>query len=405
MPYEWIIALRFLREGRMQSILIIVGVTVGVSVIIFITALITGLQGNIIARTLGTQAHIVVRPPEDQNRPVLRRDQVEIAAKIEKRAQRLRSIDQWQSVFDLVERAPGVVAASPTVAGAAFASRGNANKSVALLGVDPARYLRIVKVHESMVAGEFRVSGTDTVIGIELAGDLGVNVGDKLRLTTAEGGNDVVTIAGIFDLGNKEINRRWVFVTLKMAQNLLDLAGGVTNIDLSVQEIFSAETVAAPLGRQTGLLVESWMQTNAQLLAALRNQTITTIIIRIFVTAIVALGIASVLVVSVVQKSREIGILRAMGTSSGAVMRVFLYQGAIVGFLGSLLGSILAGALLLSFPMIFRDAGGAAFFEPEVDPGLFISAISVAVLTGVIAAVMPARRAAKLDPVAAIRYG
>lgn len=405
MPYEWIIALRFLREGRMQSILIIVGVTVGVSVIIFITALITGLQGNIIARTLGTQAHIVVRPPEDQNRPVLRRDQVEIAAKIEKRAQRLRSIDQWQSVFDLVERAPGVVAASPTVAGAAFASRGNANKSVALLGVDPARYLRIVKVHESMVAGEFRVSGTDTVIGIELAGDLGVNVGDKLRLTTAEGGNDVVTIAGIFDLGNKEINRRWVFVTLKMAQNLLDLAGGVTNIDLSVQEIFSAETVAAPLGRQTGLLVESWMQTNAQLLAALRNQTITTIIIRIFVTAIVALGIASVLVVSVVQKSREIGILRAMGTSSGAVMRVFLYQGAIVGFLGSLLGSLLAGALLLSFPMIFRDAGGAAFFEPEVDPGLFISAISVAVLTGVIAAVMPARRAAKLDPVAAIRYG
>ena len=147
------------------------------------------------------------------------------------------------------------------------------------------------------------------------------------------------------------------------------------------------------------------MQTNAQLLAALRNQTITTIIIRIFVTAIVALGIASVLVVSVVQKSREIGILRAMGTSSRAVMRVFLYQGAIVGFAGSLLGSILAGALLLSFPMLFRDAGGSAFFEPDADPELFISAILVAVLTGVIAAATPARRAAKLDPVAAIRYG
>ena len=405
MPFELIVALRFLREGRMQSILIIVGVTVGVSVIIFITALITGLQGNIIARTLGTQAHIVVRPPEDLNRTVFSREEGDIAAKIEKRAQRLRSIDQWQSVFDLVERAPGVVAASPTVAGAAFASRGNANKSVALLGVDPARYLRIVKVHESMVAGEFRVSGTDTVIGVELAADLGVNVGDKLRLTTAEGGNDVVTIAGIFDLGNKEVNRRWVFVTLKMAQNLLDLAGGVTNIDLAVREIFSAESIAEPLARQTGLLVESWMQTNAQLLAALRNQTITTIIIRIFVTAIVALGIASVLVVSVVQKSREIGILRAMGTSSRAVMRVFLYQGAIVGFAGSLLGSILAGALLLSFPMLFRDAGGSAFFEPDADPELFISAILVAVLTGVIAAATPARRAAKLDPVAAIRYG
>jgi len=405
MPFELIVAMRFLREGRMQSILIIVGVTVGVAVIIFITALITGLQGNIITRTLGTQAHIVVRPPEEVNRLVLRREDADIAARIEKRAQRLRSIDQWQSVLELVEHARGVVAASPTVAGAAFASRGNANKSVALLGVDPVRYLRIVKVHESIVAGEFRVSGTDAVIGIELASDLGISVGDKLRLTTAEGGNDVVTITGIFDLGNKEVNRRWVFVTLKMAQNLLDLAGGVTNIDLAVQEIFSAETVAGTLSNQTGLLVESWMQTNAQLLAALRNQTITTVIIRIFVILIVALGIASVLVVSVVQKSREIGILRAMGTSSRKVMAVFLLQGAIVGFLGSLLGSLLAGALLVAFPRIFRDAGGFPFFEPDVNIWLFVTAMLVAVLTGIVAAVTPARRAAHMDPVSAIRYG
>jgi len=288
--------------------------------------------------------------------------------------------------------------ASPTVAGAAFASRGNANKSVALLGVDPVRYLRIVKVHESIAAGEFRVAGTDAVIGIELASDLGVNVGDKLRLTTAEGGNDIVTIAGIFDLGNKEVNRRWVFVTLKMAQNLLDLAGGVTNIDLAVKEIFSAETVAGTLSLQTGLLVESWMQTNAQLLAALRNQTITTVIIRIFVILIVALGIASVLVVSVVQKSREIGILRAMGTSSRKVMTVFLLQGAIVGFLGSLLGSLLAGALLIAFPRIFRDAGGFPFFEPDVNVWLFVTAMLVAVLTGIIAAATPARRARSTAP-------
>ena len=110
-PFELIVALRFLREGRMQSTLIIVGVTVGVAVIIFITALITGLQGNIITRTLGTQAHIVIRPPDEVNRLVLRREDADIAAKIEKRAQRLRSIDQWQSVFELVEHAPGVVAA------------------------------------------------------------------------------------------------------------------------------------------------------------------------------------------------------------------------------------------------------------------------------------------------------
>jgi lipoprotein-releasing system permease protein len=254
-----------------------------------------------------------------------------------------------------------------------------------------------------MIAGDFRVQGTDAVIGIELAKDLGATVGDKIRLATAENRDDVVTIAGIFDIGVKDLNRRWVFITIKLAQNLLDLAGGVSNIDLRVDRLFEAERIANLLQAQTGLKVESWMQTNPQLLAALRNQTITNGLIRGFVILIVALGIASVLVVSVVQKQREIGILRAMGTSPRRIMTIFLLQGGMVALAGSIAGSPLAALLVRLFSTIYRTGDGKPLFAPEVDPMLFLTAWGVAAAVGVIAAVIPARRAAHLDPVVAIR--
>ena len=405
MPTEWTIALRFLREGRMQTLLIIAGVTVGVGVVLFITALVQGLQTSLVNRTLGTQAHIVVFPPEEVARPALDRDTNAVAARVEPRAQRLRSIDQWESLLGTIAAAPGVIAVSPMVSGPAFASRGTASKSVAILGVDPERYLRIVHIDEDLLAGRFLVTGTSGAIGFELAKDLGVTVGDKIRLSTPLGREDVITVTGTFDVGVKELNRRWVFTTMKLAQTLLDLPGGVTNIDLTVSEIFAADRTAQVIADATGLRAESWMQTNAQLLAAFRNQNVSTLTIRTFVTLIVALGIASVLVVSVVQKQKEIGILRAMGASRGAILRVFLLQGALVALAGSVLGSALAVAMVETFAKLFKNADGSPIFAPEMDWKLIVSTWVIALLTGVLAATLPARRAAKLDPVAAIRYG
>lgn len=405
LPFAWLVALRFLREGRTQTALILAGVSAGVAVIIFLSALITGLQASIIGRTLGTQAHVVVRPPEDVARPVLERSGAGVAATIEKRAQRLRSIDQWERLLPAIEATPGVAAVSPMVSGPAFAVRGTASKSVALLGVDPDRYERIVRIQDYMVQGRFRISGTDGVIGIELAKDLGVAIGDKLRIVSAENRDDVITIVGIFDVGNKDLNRRWVFITLKLAQNLLDLVGGVSNIDVTVERIFEAETVARQIESRTGMLVESWMQTNAQLLAALSNQTLTNRLIRGFVILIVALGIASVLVVSVVQKSKEIGILRAMGASRRSIMAVFLLQGALLGAAGAAIGALAGAALVKVFAGVFRNADGSILFRPEVDAALFASTCAIAIAIGTLAAALPARRAARMDPVTAIRNG
>jgi hypothetical protein len=277
LPFELLVALRFLREGRMQSVLILAGVTGGVAVIIFLTQLINQLQSSIIDRVLGSQAHIVVRPAEEltQRVPPATADGVAPAATtavVQPRAQRLRPVDQWVQVAALAADTPGVLAVSPLVTGPAFAARGTANKSVVLMGVDPEAYRRIVKMDGYMTQGRFDVLGTSTLIGTELAQDLGLAVGDKLRVTTATGRSETLHIGGLFDTGNRDLNRRWVFVTLTLAQTLLDVPGGVSQIDLTVTDLFGADSVAKALSARTGLTVESWMQTNAGLLTALHRQ-------------------------------------------------------------------------------------------------------------------------------------
>ena len=396
---EWNIATKFLREGKAQSTLILVGIAVGVAVIIFITALITGLQNNIIERTLGTQAHIKVQPLDEVNRilpPAAGSTQLVLESK---RAQRLRSINNWQQVRDLLDTLPRVKAVSPLISGPAFARRGEALQSVALLGIDTPRYQRIIPIQDHMVAGVFRIGAGDAVIGKQLATDLGLRVGDKLRLDGGQGRTNIVNIAGIFELGVRELDARYVYVDMKQAQSLLDLPGAATIIDVTVVNIFEAQTVAARISRLTGLKAEGWMESNAQLMNALRSQSLSTQMISVFVALSVALGIASVLSVSVVQRTREIGILRAMGTTRQQMLRVFLIQGALFGLAGSLLGG-LAGYGLVG---AFNTFGPKLFFIP-VDPWLLLAAAGLATVTGTLSAAVPARRAASLDPVEAIRH-
>lgn len=396
---ESTIALRFLREGRAQTLLILVGIAVGVSVIVFVVALIRGLQGNIIDRTLGTQAHIRVEAPDEVNRLAPLPDGTVRLVLETRRAQRLRSINNWQQVMAVLDRIPGVKAVSPVVSGPAFARRGNALESVALVGIDPERYQRIIPLGEDIVAGELRVGAGDAVIGRLLADDLGLRVGDKFRLVAGEGREAQLNIAGIFELGVRELDQRYVYLDLKQTQSLLDLPGGVTVIDITVDDLFGAQEVSRRIGALTGLKAESWLDTNGQLVNALRSQSMSTGMISFFVAISVAFGIASVLSVSVVQRTREIGILRAMGARQRQMLKVFLVQGAVLGFAGSTLGALAGHGLV----WVFNTFGPRLFYIP-VSPTLAPMAMALATLTGTVAAAVPARRAARLDPVVAIRH-
>ena len=406
LPLKWLLALRFLREGRVQSSLVLAGVTAGVAVTVFLTQLIAQLQNTIVERVMGSQAHVVMAPLQEQllRLPPDQADQANdaVAAQLQPRLQRQRAVDQWERMADLAAATPGVLAVSPVASGPALATRGAAFQSVTLLGVRPQDYRRVVRMDAYMTAGRFEITGQQALIGRELADDLGLQVGDKLRVSTGVR-SEVLTVAGLFDTGSREINRRRVFITLRLAQTLLDLPGSVSVIDLSVADLFGADAVADRLRAQTSLRVDSWMQTNAGLLNALSNQTISNNLIRGFVVAIVALGISSVLVVSVVQKQREIGILRAMGASRRDIMGVFLLQGALMGLLGSGLGAGLAYGLLVLFSHIFKSPDGSAMYSAELDLALVLSASALACVIGLLSAYMPARRAARMDPVQAIR--
>ncbi len=403
LPFEWIAAMRFLGEGRMQTAFMTVGASIGVAVIVFMSAILTGMQANIIRRSLLSQPHIVIQPAEEIARPLRAGDPLGETAVVQKRVQRLISIDQWRKVRDEVRTIPGVNVVTPVVVGPAFAIRADANKSVSVSGIEPEEFSRIVPLPEKIVSGTWRLASTDVLIGTELALDLGVAVGDKMRLATAQGASLTLTVTGIFDLGSRGVNERNVYVLLRTAQDLLNLPGGASSINVTVDDIWQAEVVAQAIAARVHLKADSWIVTNNQLFIALNAQTISNVALRISVGAAVALGIASVLVVSVVQKSREIGILRAMGASRRQVMNVFLIQGGVVGLVGSFAGSAIAAFFVNLWGRMLRNPDGTPLFLLQFDPVLVAWAAAIATLTGLAAAVTPARRAAKLDPAVAIR--
>jgi lipoprotein-releasing system permease protein len=401
--FERRVAVRFLREGRMQSLLIIVGVAAGVAVVTYISALISGLQRNTLEKTLGAQAHVTLSALDDVVLPARAPHAGTVdLTQTQPRAQRPRSIADWQSLAPLLEAIPAVAAVSPMVSGAGLAIRGEATKSVALMGVDLDRYDRIVHLRSKVVQGTARLEPGEAIIGRELGADLGVRVGDRVSVVTGTL-TDSLRITALVDLGVRELNRRTVIVPLRAAQSLLGLPGGATNLDLALRDVWQAQTLADDLARRFPYKVESWQEANAQLVSALNAQSVSTTLIRGVVLVVVVLGIASVLVVSVVQKRREIGILRAMGATQGQMLRVFLLQGAIVGALGSMLGVMLSVALIWAFTTFVRGSDGLPLFAITLEPGLALRVAGIATLCGVLAAVAPARRAAALDPAQAIR--
>ncbi len=404
-PFEWIVAIRFLREGRLQTLFIITGVAIGVGVIVFMSALLAGMQSNFIHRVLSAQSHIQLLPPKELTRTLrgAPNDASLVAAIVQPPLQRLKGIDQWQAMQAQIRTMPEVAVVAPVAGGPALVVRGSASRAINVVGMEPELYFRIVDLREKIVRGNAQLTGSDILVGNELANDLGVGVGDKLRVSAANGAANTLTISGVFDLGNRGANQRSTFMALRTAQSLLGLPGGVTSIEVTVRDVYAAEDIAQRITAATGVQADSWIKNSAQFFSAITAQTTANTAIRFFVGLSVAFGIASVLVVVVVQKSREIGILRAMGISRGQILRVFLLQGGVLGFGGAVAGCAIGATALLLWQRYARNADGTPLFALAFDPLLFGVALLLATLTGLMAAFAPALRAARLDPVVAIR--
>ena len=177
----------------MQTLFILTGIAIGVGVIVFMSALLTGLQANFIKRVLTSQPQIQLIPPKQMPRPLLAGTGVLEDAIVQRPGQRVVSIDQWPKIRARMLATPGVIAVSPTMAGSALAVRGAASRAISISGVEPATYFRIVRLPDYIVSGVARLNNEDIIVGTELATDLGATVGDRLNVQTASGNRTVLT--------------------------------------------------------------------------------------------------------------------------------------------------------------------------------------------------------------------
>jgi lipoprotein-releasing system permease protein len=376
------IALRFMRSSRTQTILVVIGISIGVSVQVFVGTLIGSLQQSLIERTIGNSPQVTITSSLD--------DQV---------------IMDSDTILAVVEDVGGLTARSVSADSPAFINEGGRTSSVLVRGWDLEAADQIYGILDNVQAGS-APSDDEVLVGIGLAEEQGIGPGDSVNLSVANGTRYAFTVAGVFDLGVSSIDDGWVITTLGSAQRMFSLGEGVTSVEFKVQDVFAADAVALEMStllESYPVQVDNWKDQNEQLLSGLQGQTISSLMIQVFVLAAVVIAIASVLAIKVVQKSKQIGILKAMGLTDGASSRVFLYEGLLLGLVGSVFGVVLGVSLLISFVTFATNPDGSPLIDLYLDYPFVIGSGVIAVLAAALAAVIPARKSSKLSPIEVIR--
>jgi lipoprotein-releasing system permease protein len=403
--FELSVALRFLKEGRVQTLLIVVGIAVGIAVQVFLSALIGGLQKDLIQKTVGTAPHITGSMLEYVP-PSLLPDSIAAGARVVSSTTRDRPLRSWEPLLAQLKKSGLFTVVTPVAEGAGFIFRGEKSLPVIIRGVNLPSADSIYNISGRMVAGMTELLPGTIFIGSELAAQVRIKPGSTVRLTTAEGVSDRFTVQGVFDLESKVLNETWVIMPLGRSQALLDLDNGISVIEAQVPRVFDAAKTGTLLRERFGeIRWTSWMESNAQLLTALQSQSSSSNLIQVLVLLAVTLGIASVLAVSAIQKSRQIGILKAIGATSGTIGRTFLIMGAILGFCGSIIGCFAGYGLVTGFLMGTAGSTGKPLFPLDIEPSLYAVSVAIATVAGTLAAFFPARRSSRLNPIEVIRNG
>ncbi|MGH9147199.1 MAG: ABC transporter permease [Vicinamibacterales bacterium] len=407
MPFEIFIALRYLLAPRKQALISLIslistlGVAVGVMAVIVVLALMTGLQGELRDRLLGSQGHIYV----------LKRG----------------GIIDYREEADKLRAIPRVEGAAPALLGVALVSSARAEAFVTLKGIDPALEPDVTEIGARMQSGRLTDLSARTpdvppgiVIGKGLSEKLGAFVGDTVTLLTPQGTLSPMgmlprsrpfRVVGIFSLGLFEVDSSWGFIALPVAQRLFNRID-VEYIQLRVDNLDDAPQIAATIPERLGTeyLPQDWTDINQSLFSALWMERVAMAIAVFLIVVVAALQIVSSLVLLVMEKSPDIGILKTMGVSARSVMGIFMLQGTIIGLVGTTLGAIggvsLATILdryrLIRVPMDVYQIEHVPFV---VEPFSLTIVILATIGACFLATIYPSRQAARLDPVEALRYG
>ena len=291
--------------------------------------------------------------------------------------------------------------------GPAFALTEEDDASVLLRGLS-ADGDKLYKLNDKLIEGKMPTAKNDVIIGSGLAEKLNVKLNDEMSLRTIANQSVDVKVVGIVDLKVDSINNSWVLSTLPTAQSLFEIDDEITSIAIQVEDVFAADVLAAEIEDDitvSDLKVVNWKAQNEDLLSGLNGQSISSIMIQVFVLVSVVLGIASVLAITVLQKSKQIGILKAMGITDKTASWIFLFQGLLLGFWGAILGVLFGVALLLSFTTFARNPDGSALIPIAFDPVFIAFSGSIAIISALLASFIPAQRSKKLSPIEVIRNG
>jgi len=413
MRFESTIAWRHLRTGGGTTLLIVIAVAIATMVIIFVNGSIAGMSKKLMGNQLRTLAHITIEPRDIQpmaleNTHTAQNDALVYTSEPQQTFQQSVRINSGAEIEAQLQAVPGLKTALSQVQGNAFVLKGSKRQSVTLVGADPEQEERLISLRESLLAGRWPEIGPDeVVVGMTLAEKLRLQLGDRVRIQSSEGLTQVFRIAGFFYTGNPQSDESQVYVPLKAAQSLFAMGTGVSQVAIKLDDPFAVDE-AGPRVRAMfpRLKVKSWLDDNEQMVNGFRTQTTIRTLLTSFMLITSSCAIAAVLIVSVLQKSKQIGILKSMGASEQQILRIFTMEGLGVAVLGALLGCVGAYVLLSLVDGITLPAryGRVDQLAPvALNGGIFAGAYAAVVAATVLAAQWPARRAARLDPVEVLR--
>lgn len=380
------IALRFLSSNKGQTILIALGIGIGISVQIFIGSLIQGLQKSLIDATIGQSSHITVQAA-DKNEP----------------------LQNYQNIQDnITKHFPEVTAITSTLSKGAFLTYEDANEQILFRGFELGNANNIYRFEDALIDGRMPME-EEVIIGKVLFEENKIRLNDTIDIMTAEGKVTPVTVVGVFDLKVTAINQSWVIGDIQLAQSVFgfDPDQG-TALEMQISEPFTASELAASMSielKDTTLKVTNWKDANEQLLSGLSGQSSSSLIIQVFVVISVVLGIASVLAITVLQKSKQLGILKAMGINDRNASLVFLFQGFLLGIIGGFVGIGLGLGLLWSFTTFALKPDGTPVVPIYINTSFIALSGFIAVAASTLASIIPAMKSKKLSPIEVIRNG
>ena len=415
MRYELFIGLRYLRARRRETfislitVISVLGVMIGVMTLNVVMAVMTGFEETLRDRLLGINAHVALVKSGDQLR-------------------------DYERLLEQVRKTKGVVAASPSIYGQVMLTSGPRVSGVVVRGVDPDKVNQVVDIERYIKEGNLQslkqpqplqVQGRTillpgVIIGIRLANQLGVFLGSPIQVVSPLGSPTAIgvipkvrrfVVVGIFDSGMSEIDSTLVYMNLSDAQKFFELGNAVTNIEIRVQDVYHAQSVAQDIQRQLGFpyLTEDWSRLWPNLFSALRLEKTVYFLVLLLMVLIGAFNIISTLIMVVMEKRKDIAILQSMGASRDSIRRIFLIKGCVIGVVGTLLGVVLGLAICMLIQKYrFIELPKDVFLISTVPVRIYLSNFLLVGLASLVvcllASIYPARQAAKLDPVEIIRY-